>query len=496
MRHRTSPPTAGQRLRLRDPAADPVRIAAARALAGWIAVQRTRGESLKVVGWQTPFTVQLGSTARRSWQVPAAALIEIAHSTDVYVERIMVIPDLATAPIARPRQNLLRLLLSFANAHTDNGRYHLRLLVVTTDVDGAGARRLAWLRLIHRLQVDTGAAALACDVLDWRQVYDSLGVHAPPHDRGAPDRAGPRPERRGRRADEMLSLVGRHPFLTIKQLADVLGVSPRCARHLRQALVDQGLIRLLTASDLGSLAPTRVAVHPLALADGLAELTAAGRSLIARRLGLSVAAARRYHGLFGGSPRHRQRALRHLEHTVGANQVFVTLALAARTHRGRGIDEALEEWRPAAACEHWRCKPDGYGCYRRGNQLFGFLLEFDRGTERAAQYEAKLASYWSYYRSGQVARDYTGTPHVLFVTTSDAAETRIAVAVKRAIARNGDAGFCFLTTTATRIGDLGILGAIWRYLGQGPAPGAATRVESHVTQIARNLRRFPMDEVR
>src|SRR5207248_7730621 len=103
---------------------------------------------------------------------------------------------------------------------------------------------------------------------------------------------------------------------------------------------------------------------------------------------------------------------RHLAHTIDANWVFVTLAVAARRARDRGADEALEEWRPAAACEHWRCKPDGYACYRRGDQRFGFLLECDRGTERAKQYDAKLAAYYAYRTSGQAARRYAGLPQV------------------------------------------------------------------------------------
>jgi hypothetical protein len=42
----------------------------------------------------------------------------------------------------------------------------------------------------------------------------------------------------------------------------------------------------------------------------LAELTFAGRRHIARRLGLPVLAARRYHGLFGGSPGLPEHAVR------------------------------------------------------------------------------------------------------------------------------------------------------------------------------------------
>src|SRR6266851_7918238 len=79
-----------------------------------------------------------------------------------------------------------------------------------------------------------------------------------------------------------------------------------------------------------------------------AESRAALRQL-ALQLGLHVAATRRHHGLFGGSPRHRRRVLRHLAYNIRANEVFVRLAAVAWTARSRGADEALEEWRSAAA---------------------------------------------------------------------------------------------------------------------------------------------------
>src|SRR5205823_4482592 len=105
--------------------------------------------------------------------------VEIADAADAQAERIMVVPDLATAPIARLRPTLLRLLRSFAHAQNEGDGYPVRLLVVTTNVDGTGARRLAWLRLVRRLQIDTGASALVCDVLDWPEVYQLLAVHVP-----------------------------------------------------------------------------------------------------------------------------------------------------------------------------------------------------------------------------------------------------------------------------------------------------------------------------
>jgi hypothetical protein len=267
----------------------------------------------------------------------------------------------------------------------------------------------------------------------------------------------------------MLDLLGRHPLMTIQQIADLLALTACRTRQLRQSLVEQGLVRVLNNSELGQHPRVEVAKGCSAVLD-VAELTAAGRRRLAGSIGLPVSAARRHQGLSGGSPRHRHLALRNLAHTVGANDVFVAISRAARAATAWGADEALGEWRPAAACERGRCKPDGYGCYRRGGTRYGFLLEFDRGTERANQYAAKLAAYYGYRNSGQAARDYAGFPDVLFVTTSSAAETRILAAAERAYARFAGRPLPVFTTTTERILSTAyeIRGPIWR----SPARGA------------------------
>ena len=97
------------------------------------------------------------------------------------------------------------------------------------------------------------------------------------------------------------------------------------------------------------------------------------------------------------------------------------LVALLRTCRTRGGDDALEEWRSAAACARGGFRPDGYGCYRRDGVRYGFFLEYDRGTERAREYAAKLRAYYR-YRAGRADRDYAGFPALLVVTTSKRAD--------------------------------------------------------------------------
>jgi len=177
----------------------------------------------------------------------------------------------------------------------------------------------------------------------------------------------------------VLALVARHPLLTRRQLAVlVVTTRPRILR-LQAELLERGWIRPILPEHLphGTNRRTVDQIQHL----GLVELTPAGRRHAARRLLLPGAVAARHHSLVGARFAIR-RFVRHLAHTVGANAFFVALVLAARCVTRCGDDDALEEWRSAAACARGRFRPDGYGCYRRAGSRFGFFLEYDRGTER------------------------------------------------------------------------------------------------------------------
>jgi hypothetical protein len=149
---------------------------------------------------------------------------------------------------------------------------------------------------------------------------------------------------------------------------------------------------------------------------------------------------------------------------VGCNEVFVAFASAARVVRARGGDDALEEWRSAAACERRTCRPDGYGRYRRGGASYGFFVEYDRGTERSREYAAKLSAYYKFRDSGAAAHEYVGFPTLLVISTSKAAEERFAHEAYLACLRRGsDPWQVLLTTTDRIVGNAeGIRGPIWR----------------------------------
>ena len=254
----------------------------------------------------------------------------------------------------------------------------------------------------------------------------------------------------------------------VRQLADLLGTSRARIKRFERELMELGWLRALDGIDLS------VSAVDLDVTDAgcleLVEVTSTGRRRLADMLGLDATTAHRYHGLLGSgraATARRRRLLQILAHTLGTNDVFVAFALAAAGARRAGGTDELSEWRAAAACERQRCKPDGYGLYTRDGVGYGFLLEYDRGTESARKYAAKFRAYYRYRNSGQAARDYDGLPTILFVTTSASAEDRIAEQAYRAWFSRGAEPLPVLLTTTAHIRKQmeGILGPIWRWPG-------------------------------
>jgi hypothetical protein len=203
----------------------------------------------------------------------------------------------------------------------------------------------------------------------------------------------------------------------------------------------------------------------------LIELTADGVELVAAQQGLSVAQAVRYNGLVGGGPQQefgaRHLLLRNLQHTLGADAVFVELYRRLGVATATSGGDAVLEWRNAAACSRRRARPDGYGMIRRHGETLGFFLEFDRGTMSARGYRSKWSGYYHYHESRAFERDYDGFPTILVVTTANAAEERIARSARAAFIGRATP-LPLLLTCEWRIkhdpsNPDGLLGPIWRH---------------------------------
>jgi len=402
---------------------------------------------VRVAAWEHPWIRTLGQTETsrvRHVRLPAAAALIPTNASSEQSQGLLLLPDLGTLPVASYRPVLRRLI---ELAQTAAVKQPEPLLIVGVAAGSRSPARVTiWRALLQQVARQAGERPLHARVVACPEAFVA-GAH--------------KNRRSADQAEHALGLVSRHPLLEHGQLATLLDISRSSAGQLVNQLASNGWVRAFRSGDVTADAVGRRPGRPRQLS--LVELTAAGRREAAQRLLLPATVAARHHGLLG-SDSNTRRFARHLAHTLGANEVFVAFVLAARRMTARGGDEALEEWRSAAACARGRFRPDGYGCYRRGGSRFGFFLEFDRGTEKPREYAAKLATYYRYRDSGTAARDFKGFPTLLVVTTSAAAEARFANQAYLAQQRHGGAPLLIFLTTTTRIQACpeGVLGPIWR----------------------------------
>jgi len=453
---RLTAPTGGARQmpygepeRWRDPARQrdvPLLVACYRLLA-----QVASGLDLpvRVCTWEHPWIRTITPAEggrRRRIRLPAAAVLQSRQSDDGQPLRLLLLPDIGTAPLASYRPTLQALIELRRMAPTEEEKNEPVLIIGNaTPSRFSGARVQAWRSLLQDLARRADDRPLRARVLDCEAGLASTGDD----DRRSPGHV-----------DELFALVARHPLLTQQQLASLLRTSAGRIARLEAELLECGWLRTV-ASYLphDTDGPTRARVQRL----GLIELTEPGRREAARRLLVPAGLARRRHGVIV-SDDSRRRFFRHLQHTLGANAIFVDLAAAAMQVSSRAGYEALIEWRSAAACSRGRFRPDGYGCHQRGPWRFGFFLEYDRGTEKPAQYAAKLTTYYRYRNSGAYKRDYQSFPTLLVVTTSELAEARFAHQAYLAQQRHSAAPLSVFLTTTNHIQACreGVLGPIWR----------------------------------
>lgn len=420
--------------------------------------------------------------------LPAYAALAWGDAVGAY----LLLPDRGTVPLRLHRPALDHLLV-LRGLH---GGALATLVVATTDA----GRAAAWRALLEEVRRARSEAPLGACVVTWAELRAGPEVLAEavsdpqrpaerlvqrvrlrPHQPRQPDALLPRfvgdglvlPLARSHVRDglgrvalslsladrELLDFVGRHPFLPSDSLAVVLDWSVAALLRRRDRLIGQGLLRLLGAEEASTDAAEQE----------LVEATAEALTLVAAQQGLTLGAAVRANGLTGGGPDHpigaRKKLLAHPAHTLGADAIFVRFVTTARRRAAAGWDDALVEWRSAAACCRRPVRPDGYGIYRHAGRLYGFFLEYDRGTMSARDYQQKFAAYYAYWASGRYERDYDGFPTILVVTTDKAAEDRIARAAVAAAVGRGPT-LPLLLTCHWRIDDprntQGLLGPIWR----------------------------------
>jgi DNA-binding IclR family transcriptional regulator len=99
--------------------------------------------------------------------------------------------------------------------------------------------------------------------------------------------------------EQLLHLIGRHPFLTVDQLADLLGMNAARVRRLENELIGSGWLRRIELDEFPDT-PMRLG-HDEWRVLGLVEITILARRRLASWLGLQPSAATRYHGFIGNA---------------------------------------------------------------------------------------------------------------------------------------------------------------------------------------------------
>lgn len=430
----------------------------------------------ELVAWERPWRgryLRRRSLGTDTVRLPAYAALAWGGGIGEY----LLLPDLGSCPLTAYRARLLG-LLEYRRSHS--GR------VPTLIIAAPSQRRVgSWNKLMDDLSRTSRQLPLPVWLVTWSEVTSGLApVHlrqvstrrpTPEHDRPVRMRTRhPAPARRpiprivgelplpaielGAADREMMDVLGRHPFLPLTGVPAVLGSSLDRCRRRRALLVDAGLARVLGSEEVGEHA-----------ALGIAELTSKGLQVLAAQQGLSLAESVRHNGLAGGGPDTplgtRRSLLRDLEHTLGADGVFVELCGAAK-RRGDERQYRLLEWLGAAACAVRGVRPDGYGLLRYAAEDYSFFLEYDRGTMQVRDLREKFEAYYCWLESAGFRRHYDTFPTVLIVTRDPASEERIA-RVLRSVGLGRIAELpVLLTTQGRRQADRdGLLGPIWREQG-------------------------------
>jgi hypothetical protein len=200
---------------------------------------------------------------------------------------------------------------------------------------------------------------------------------------------------------EVLEEVARHPFLSCRDLTRLLDT--RSEREMRRRLAS---LRLASA----------LSVKPVGHGQYLYVIGPAGLQILSGHWNESVARLRRRLQI-------GPKQFGFLRHTVEVNRFFLDLLDTARATEGH----SLEVWRSEGESRltvtrggrKQALRSDGYGVYRVNEQVYPFLLEWDRGTAVLSKYRFKFALYADYYAGLVRQSNNTAVPAVWVVTVNE-----------------------------------------------------------------------------
>jgi len=269
----------------------------------------------------------------------------------------------------------------------------------------------------------------------------------------------------------VLDLVSDWPWITLTELAGMLGVSVPRAFQLVNPLEGFKLV-----------ARPRHAGRRLALTDR-------GHALLARRDRTSVGLAKRrwsiqpedeaapYEWSNVTGKRGRQ-LLRNVEHTAAVH-VFLAALTAQAPLLGW---EIVQIDPPRRASRYFRhdggmraVNPDAFGVLKRGETTWPFFLEWERRAVRPSTMSARLAPYLRYYSSHRPTDDHGTRPAVLVVFEDEIAQTHF-LRITREEMRAESVAVPLWVSHREAIDALGPLGRAWRTPERWESPQALPHV--------------------
>ena len=213
-----------------------------------------------------------------------------------------------------------------------------------------------------------------------------------------------------------LDLLSDWPWLGLRDLAGLLGVSRPRVSQLVAALEGFGLVVRAPAS-----------ARRLALTDlGLAMLARRDRAAVgqARKRWSATPADSGDWRIVSG--RRSRQLLRDMEHTEAVHGFVAGLERQARS-MGWEIAQLDPPLRASRYFRHFGGRrsihPDAFGLLRRGDTAWPFFLEWERRAVRPVTMAARLAPYLRYYSTHRPIDDHGARPAVLVVFDGDLAAT-------------------------------------------------------------------------
>ncbi len=213
-----------------------------------------------------------------------------------------------------------------------------------------------------------------------------------------------------------LDLLCDWPWLSLPDLAGLLGVSRPRASQITAALEGFGLV-----------VRSPVSGRRLALTDvGLAMLARRDRTAVGGAKKRWSAAPEDADGWRNVSGRRSRQLLRDIEHTAAVHDFTAALAAQARD-LGWGIDQLDPPIRASRYFRHFGGRrsvhPDAFGILRRDATAWPFFLEYERRAVRPVTMAERLAPYLRYYSTKRPIDDHGARPAVLVVFHEDLAAT-------------------------------------------------------------------------